>query len=132
MPMRCNSEVQQGRSEVHQWPQSTRSKLPGKEVADRSMLRVVKALCAIVPDGLDELHIDVSSTISCWMRASSRPINPCDGPVGVERPMEQMKIGWYVMLIRVARRSAVLPEYGVVLVVRYNTHSQFTVQFKPL
>lgn len=57
--MVSNSKVQYGRSEVHQWPESARSKLPSKQIADRSGLRVVSASCTVIPDSLDELFTDV-------------------------------------------------------------------------
>lgn len=86
----------------------------------------------IVSYGLDKLHCDIRSAVSCRMRAAPGPVDPCHAPVGCQRSMEHVQISWDVVLIRVAGRLAMPSEEGVVLVVCDYVHGYLTVELKPL
>jgi len=86
----------------------------------------------MVPDGLNEILGDTFSAISCRMGAASRPVDPCHTAVCIERPVEHVQVCGDVMLIRIARGPAVLPEEGVVLGLSNYVDGQLTVELEPL
>lgn len=111
--------------------QSTRSKLPRKEITHGSVATIVTAVSSI-KDFSKEVFCNVRSPKRSWVGTAPRPVHPCQAPVSQDCWFLNRQHCWEVMLVHIASRPAELFEFRVIQCVFDNGSCQVPVNLKPL
>lgn len=126
------SKFQNSWGKVEQRLECTGSKLPSKEITNRSHLGIILTVGAVVPYRSHEMNSDIRFSVESGVWTAHGPVNPSEGPIRIMWRVEHVKESRNVMFIRVASRPTIFAEEGVIVGVGDYGNSEWTVKFKPL